>query len=349
MNKNEQAKLQKLLEKYLAGELSPEEDAYVAEWYANLKDKVPPSELSAPELESQKNKNWATLNAKLQEATQEIPDAWEESPKRFIIGRPQTYWLGIAATILLLIGVWWYPGLVGQAPELALIKQQNNLKQTQRVSLSDGSIVWLEPGSRMQYPAQFTGATRDVYLNGKAFFSVARDKKHPFRVYGGAVEVKVLGTSFGVNFKNTEQKAEILVRTGQVAVTSTDKKIVDYLPFLASGKQAVQLRLNEKVDFDATRATAIKQKIKAGYWEKQVPVTPLTFTEKSLAEVIRALEDQHRVSIKLDNAQLKNCSLTAYFHNQPLPVKLDMICKSIGATYQIKEDKYLIVGEGCNN
>ena len=349
MNYNEQEKLQQLLKKYLAGELSPEEEAYVAEWYDSLPGKVPLGQMLLPELEKQKNKNWAVLNAKLQQLSQPEPSDLEMHPKRFTIGRNPTYWLGIAATILLLIGFQLYPKLVPPDATVALLEKQNNLKTAERISFSDGSIVWLEPGSRIQYPARFTGASRDVNLNGKAFFSVARDKQHPFRVYGGAVEVKVLGTSFGVNLKNTEQKAEILVRTGQVAVISTDKKLVDYLPFLASAKKTVQLQLNEKADFDATQDTAVKQKIKAGYWEKQVPEVPLTFKENSLVEVVRTLEDQHRVSIQLKNSRLKNCTLTAYFHGQPLPVKLDMICQSIGATYQVDDDKYLIVGEGCND
>jgi transmembrane sensor len=348
MNNNEQEKLQQLLQKYLVGELTPEEEAYVAEWYENLPGKVPLGQWQGPELEKQKSKNWAALNAKLQQVSQqELPES-ETNQKRFTIGRNHTYWLGIAASILLLIGFQLYPGWVIPEATVAFLEKQNNLKKAERISFSDGSIVWLEPGSQIQYPAQFTGATRDVYLNGKAFFSVARDKQHPFRVYGGAVEVKVLGTSFGVDFKTTEQVAEVLVRTGKVAVTSTGKNLVDYLPFMKSTKKTVQLQLNEKVSISAAHNTAVKQKISTNYWENQLPRLPLTFTDNSLAEVVRALEDQHRVSIKLENSRLKDCSLTAYFHNQPLPVKLEMICKSIGATYQVIEDKYLIVGEGCH-
>ncbi|RDC64353.1 FecR family protein [Adhaeribacter pallidiroseus] len=347
MNNNEQEKLQRLLKKYLTGELSPEEEAYVAEWYDNLPDQLPASQAPLPALESQKRENWEAINTKLQQVSQPQLTELEINLKRFTIGRHQTRWLGVAASILLLIGIALYPGRLWREAPVALLEKQNNLKKVERISFSDGSIVWLEPGSRIQYPAKFTGASRDVFLNGKAFFSVARDKQHPFRVYGGAVEVKVLGTSFGVNFKKTEQVAEVLVRTGKVAVTSTDKSVTDYLPFIKSAKKTVRLQLNEKVSFNAAHHTALKQKINKEYWEKQLPEAPLIFTDNSLAEVIRTLEDQHRVSIKLENSRLKNCSLTAYFHGQPLPVKLDMICKSIGATYHAEEDKYLILGEGC--
>ncbi|QNF32121.1 FecR family protein [Adhaeribacter swui] len=344
MSKNEQEKLQRLLKKYLAGELSPEEEAIVAEWYENLNHQA-----TGPEpdenLQSRKSKNWEILNAKIQQAAaEEEPDAAEE-PGRTISWSPN-YWYGIAATFLLLLGFALYPRFRVPENQVALLQKQNDLKKAQRVALSDGSLVWLEPGSQIKYPVQFTGASRDVFLHGKAFFSVARDKQHPFRVYGSAVEVKVLGTSFGVDF-TTEQVAEVLVRTGKVAVTSTEKSLPDYLPFVHTAKKTVQLQLNEKAHFDATRDTAIKQKISKLYWEKQLPLEKLVFPDNPLTEVIQALEDQHRVTITLANVRLKQCNLTAYFYNQPLPVKLDMICKSIGATYQVDDDKYLISGAGC--
>jgi transmembrane sensor len=345
MSTNEQEKLQKLLKKYLAGELSPEEEAFVAEWYEHLNNNAAEPEITE-DLESRKSKNREILNAKIQQAAaKEEPDT-EEEPARFTLSWNPNYWYGIAATFLLLFGFALYPRFLAPENRVALLQKQNNLKKAQRVALSDGSLVWLEPGSQIKYPAQFTGASRDVFLHGKAFFSVAHDKQHPFRVYGSAVEVKVVGTSFGVDF-TTEQVAEVLVRTGKVAVTSTGKSLPDYLPFIHTTKKSVQLQLNEKAHFDASRDTAIKQKISKVYWEKQLPAEKLVFPDNPLTEVIQALEDQHRVTITLANARLKQCNLTAYFQNQPLPVKLDMICKSIGATYQVDDDKYLILGTGC--
>src|SRR5688572_20143437 len=111
MNNNEQEKLQRLLKKYLAGELSPEEEAFVTNWYDNLKGKLPSGMLHQDDLEKQKNANWESINAKLkQTGTEELKES-DSNQKKFTIRPVNSYWVGIAATILLLIGYKMYPNL----------------------------------------------------------------------------------------------------------------------------------------------------------------------------------------------------------------------------------------------
>jgi uncharacterized protein YeeX (DUF496 family) len=66
------------------------------------------------------------------------------------------------------------------------------------ITLSDGSHVWLNSGSKFSYPASFAGRVRKVYLSGEAYFDVAKDKERPFKILSQGVEIKVLGTSFNV-------------------------------------------------------------------------------------------------------------------------------------------------------
>lgn len=67
------------------------------------------------------------------------------------------------------------------------------------IKLPDGTKVWLNSGSRLIYPVAFSGDSREVYLEGEAYFDVTHDKAHPFYVRAGNMDIKVLGTEFYVS------------------------------------------------------------------------------------------------------------------------------------------------------
>lgn len=87
--------------------------------------------------------------------------------------------------------------------------------------LGDGTRVSLNAQSELRYPVAFTGKTRDVQLVGEAYFEVAPDAEHPFIVKTGAMDIRVLGTSFNVcayregDAKTTLVKGKVNVRAGQ--------------------------------------------------------------------------------------------------------------------------------------
>ena len=84
------------------------------------------------------------------------------------------------------------------------------------ISLPDGSVACLHPGSRLVFPTAFVGAERRVVLDGEAYFRVARDEQHPFIVVAGNVQTTVLGTEFNID---TRSNAVTLI-SGSVRVSS---------------------------------------------------------------------------------------------------------------------------------
>jgi transmembrane sensor len=78
------------------------------------------------------------------------------------------------------------------------------------IKLPDGTRVWLNSGSKLIYPEAFSNETREVYLEGEAYFDVTHDKKHPFHVRSKDIDIKVLGTEFYVS-SNTENKTNYAV------------------------------------------------------------------------------------------------------------------------------------------
>lgn len=102
-----------------------------------------------------------------------------------------------------------------------------------RLTLPDGTKVWMNSFSTLIYPTFFKGNTRDVELIGEAYFEVAKNKDAPFRVHARNQVVEVLGTHFNVNSYATELNTKTTLLEGSVKVTSGT---TDYL--LKPGFQA---------------------------------------------------------------------------------------------------------------
>jgi ferric-dicitrate binding protein FerR (iron transport regulator) len=67
-----------------------------------------------------------------------------------------------------------------------------------KLELADGTVVWLNSESRIEYPTEFSGKERVVKVYGEAYFKVAHDKRHPFIVRAGGMQTRVLGTEFNI-------------------------------------------------------------------------------------------------------------------------------------------------------
>lgn len=98
-----------------------------------------------------------------------------------------------------------------------------------KLTLSDGTRVWLNSATELKYPVKFAGDSRRVFLKGEAYFEVAADAKHPFIVESSGVNVKVLGTGFNVMAYPDDTEAAVTLVHGKVGV-QTDKQQVILLP-----------------------------------------------------------------------------------------------------------------------
>ncbi|NML20934.1 FecR family protein [Pseudoflavitalea sp. G-6-1-2] len=115
---------------------------------------------------------------------------------------------------------------VKQTPSVSIQKekpvqyaeQYNPKKRRMKLTLSDGSVVTLGGKSRIKYATGFAGSHRDLYLEGEAFFEVAKDAGKPFIVHTGNVHTQVLGTSFKVSAM-PKSAVEVAVVTGKVRVS----------------------------------------------------------------------------------------------------------------------------------
>lgn len=108
-----------------------------------------------------------------------------------------------------------------------------------KVILPDGSKVWLNAASSIKFPAVFSGNTREIYLNGEAYFEVAKNSSIPFRVRSKYAEIQVLGTHFNARAYNDELSVKTTLVEGSVKIRTRST-----VNLLKPGEQAVLERNN---------------------------------------------------------------------------------------------------------
>lgn len=216
-------------------------------------------------------------------------------------------WLPYAAMLVVLLGMWLlWPR--HQSSDTTIAAADGEIK---RVVLPDSSIVILNARSVIRYSEAYAAASRDVILDGEAFFEVHPDKQAPFIVYTGRVQTQVLGTSFNVK-RYPGEKLVVSVATGKVNVKTPE------------GKQAV-LDMGSKLSYDsATGAftTFREAPHKMNSWQQGI----INMDNLTLAEVAMVLERWYSVRIVLGTPEMGRHVLSGQQANTSLESVLESIC-----------------------
>jgi ferric-dicitrate binding protein FerR (iron transport regulator) len=233
---------------------------------------------------------------------------------------------------------------IERASETSLTSVSNTGSTIKRVDLSDGSVVWLKPNSKVEYPYEFGVNERQLKLSGEAFFVVEKDPSRPFMIISDKVITKVLGTSFNIRAYEESSSIEVEVLTGKVSVSLSDLEKTEEL------NRSVLLTPNQRVKYIkgenefAKEAPEMDVKTLA-IWQ----TTNISFDNVTVREVIKTLNDRFDVRIQAGNRNLLNCIIRADFTNQNLPDILELLSKSIDADYKLEGNTFILEGEGCSN
>lgn len=165
-------------------------------------------------------------------------------------------------------------------------------KDIRLLSLPDGTRVWLNQNTQIEYPKKFSGKSRTVTLKGEAFFEVKRDPSHPFVITSGEIKTTVLGTSFHIKAYNNLEP-EVNVRTGKVKVES-DKNTV----FLLRGDKAVYKKVTSFLN--KQKATVLEPD-----WKKNL----MYVDDLTLGQVIATLREDHDFSVNYSDEDLKHLKM----------------------------------------
>ena len=215
----------------------------------------------------------------------------------------------------------------------ALIEKKNTKGVKSTMELPDGTKIWLNADTRIQYPKKFSGNTREVYLSGEAFFDVVKNPGKPFIIHLANGTVKVLGTSFNLRAYDNEKFIEASVATGKVAfipkhTTSNKQDTV----FLTGDNKLRYLFTKEQAIVEST----ISKDDMAWIGGK------LVFKAMSFDEIGLELERNFGKRIVFLSENARQFRLTGSFQNNSLEEILFYLSKSTEFSYKIDSAEVLI-------
>ena len=189
-------------------------------------------------------------------------------------------------------------------------------------TLSDGTRIWLDAGSSLQYPAAFSGDERRVLLVGEAYFEVASSADKPFVVYANQAVIKVLGTKFNVRAWQLEERVSVAVVEGKVALGADPK--TRHGVEIVKGQMST---LRQDGTPSAPRPADLERQL--GWMQHKV-----SFDNVPLHEILYQLERWYEVQFVLDDNSLAAERLTIQIHAQPLNEVLELLAALTGLQYQ---------------
>lgn len=321
--------IEDLLDRYLKKETSTEENQLVEKWLAE---------------QGNSGTEWQALNHSdkdqwLASVFTTIKDSIQLNEPIVVKMKPQkkrAYKIAAAAAILFIsLSVYFAWPLLEKGrlfSDLTAVTVPDHQKK--QITLPDGSKVWLNEGSKLEYPKTFNGKSRTVYLSGEAYFDIQHDRSKPFLIRTGKLLTTVLGTAF--NIKADAQMLVVTVTRGKVKVEDDGKLLSILTP-----NQQVSVNLSNSAFTEKTvDAKAIIN------WQD----SDLLFDDITFADAALQLQQHFQVRIAFNNEQLKNCRFSgSALNGDNLEKILKVICAFNNATWETRPDGSIIIdGPGCN-
>ena len=187
-----------------------------------------------------------------------------------------------------------------------------------KVKLSDGSLVWVNAGSRIIFPNSFSGKKREIYLVGEAYFEVTHDQKKPFLVKTSTVTVQVLGTSFNVSSYPDDDFVSAVLKEGKISMEENDAGIF---------KSSVELSPNQiavfKKDGNGIKVSSTKSEFYT-VWKDGI----LRFENAEVNSLIIKVERFYNISLELKNPEIGKERITGKLDlNAGMPEVFEYISK----------------------
>lgn len=195
-------------------------------------------------------------------------------------------------------------------------------------SFPDGSKIWLNAGSTVRLDKNFSGKTREVYLQGEAFFDVVHDARKPFVIHTGEITTQVLGTAFNVS-AYPQNEISVVVLKGLVGVKDEHR-------LLGLVKPDQQLKYDRKTS--TSSSGQINARLVTSWMRNE-----LQLNNVSMGDAAETLARWYNVKIVFNDASLKGSSFTASFSNgTPLKQVMGIISKINRFNYKLSADTVYI-------
>ena len=339
--KRNQTYWEALIGKYLSGNFSPSEEIELQAWIqenAHNKQKFESYkkiwEASYKDLslaKSDVDQGWDVIHSAIQDSFRKTP---KQRKANFILRWNRTYILRTAAILLLVVlaGITLFQKIKTQEAQQVFVSTESN--GTEQHMLPDGSIVWLNAYTQIQYEQDFQ--ERKVQLiQGEAFFDVRKDPEHPFEVYTSSSKTTVLGTRFNLRILDKTNNIELFVDEGKVSFEHIEE--VQTANILQVGERAVLHQSTKTIEKQETDDQNILS------WKTQ----RLQFDHMDMRYVIPHLEKYFQVQFEVSDPGILNCDFKSAFDKPTLTEVLETLKIGLNADVITETDHYLIQATPC--
>jgi hypothetical protein len=205
-----------------------------------------------------------------------------------------------------------------------------------QLELSDGTLVHLNSGTTLKYPVKFIAGeneNRQVFLDGEAYFEVAKDKKHPFIVNADQLNVRVLGTHFNVSNYPEDAVTDVVLVEGSVGMYRTNEEF--------DGNKNTILKPGYKGSFNKENTLIFTKPVITDIYTSWIN-GGLTFRNMTFKNIITKLERRYNVTIVNKNEKLANEKFNASFKDESIEKVMSYFNDIHGINYTIKNNQILI-------
>jgi ferric-dicitrate binding protein FerR (iron transport regulator) len=201
------------------------------------------------------------------------------------------------------------------------------------IKLSDGTDITLNAASKLNFPDRFSSAAREVYLEGEAFFDVAKDSSKPFTIHSGEIKVTVLGTKFNISSFKDDDDISVTLIEGKVKVANENAPGKEGIVILQPSQQLIYNKkdsISEVVPFDQQKEIGWKENL-------------LKFEKEPLVKIFPVLERTYGVKFELANVKLANQKITVNFKNESFWTVAAVLKNLTGMQYRTVKEKEKVV------
>ncbi len=281
--------------------------------------------------------------------------------------RKLTRWYWAAAVLLFIAGLFSIRSLYGTDTAGDEVASQVNEISTRpgsksKIQLPDGSVVWLNAGSKLTYDKNFGIETREVTLTGEGFFDVTKNKEKPFIISTNSIKIKVLGTAFNVKAYPEDKQTETSLIRGSIEVTirnrPNDKIILSPSEKLVVENDIARLekdfRMKEKETGNVVRTelpvintlmsiNKLKYNpVDSTVAEIQWVNNKLVFRDESFSELAVKMERWYNVEIDITDPRISEERLNGIFDSETIIQALDALKEFIAFQYEKNGNKIII-------
>lgn len=282
------------------------------------------------------------------------------TPGVFHLKKYSKVFLRIAASILLPIaigiGSYYTLNTLEDTADITLNKITAPNGSKTQVLLSDGTSIWLNSGSTLEYPQAFAKKSREVKLIGEGYFDVAKNPDKPFIVKTSDLSIKVLGTIFNVKSYPDEGTIETTLLEGSVAISKKEdnprtKNVVFLKPneratFIKKDGKIIQSDLLSKIPDEAHSTDISKprkeQMILSKFTDSEQYTSwkdeKLTFRNENFEKLCIMLERWYNVKININSEELKSYHYTGTLQNENIVDAIEAFKLTVPFRYEIHHD-----------